>query len=1073
MQSTLNRIASFGMPQRQDPVSSTIRIAQELKAMEEAEKAHIKRAGVMGAGKAHLRQAMQVGKPGVYSSSHREEARKFKGWHYVAIQALMKQGYMCEVKASERFDDDEDKLGPKTKSVYNKEDDKGEPLPRNHRLMELLRRPNPKQSGGAFIAERILQLSLTGVSYVWNVPNKAGLVIERYVLPTAIVEPQWRNSEFEFGCYRIRPEGGRHGGTVDMSAFGFGHSSLYATTEYIDARDVQVVLHPHPILRDDGQSPVNASGTWTDLACKIDESNWSHMELGPDPSLSVEMDGFEGDQEDLDRQKEKFYAEFGGSHNHGKVFFAAAQGEHAKTRIKTLTTSPKDMQYAEGFERMRDAILAIYGVNPLAAGIQAPSGREGLYAPLEHFACLTVQPLLSMLADDDNESFAWQFRTKDRDDSVVTIEYEAKKIKDEERDGAKQDRLVAGMSITKGELRTQNGMELFGDDRDEHFAGTDPEAEQRQMEMQQQQMAAQQSAFGGGNPEGSGSGGFPEPPQFNASGDNPEDSGSGGSEENPESKPALLKPSKPSNFPKSPAHEGKPSKTKFPKPPKAKHDPAGLTPRSHIKRRDNLQDFNREFWSQEEYPVLYYKAKKLYLEPVNNSTPVDMQKIKSMGVRFYVTNLTRNHLPIDRSIADPVLKSSTCGAGSKDAIGFQHGNTCSKDLDRRELDGKGIERKDMPQISSSDMPDFEEWLADRNIETSTGTIPAEDAKPVQSAVSNEKVADMIYAHELGTFDVTEKPITMSSDGFIMDGHHRWAAADEMGFDINVRKVDATADELLELMDEYPRSFKESLNDNRGLDKFSVFDDDEAFPPAEEKGVDTQDRFKDAKGNYTKERQALHNQISAKHFANAEPVDKPVFVIMGGGPASGKSTLIREGYFDDSNMVTVNSDDIKHDLPEYQRGMEQASKVIASYVHEESSELSKKIMTEARDGNYNTILDGTGDGSIESLKKKVDKMRKAGMPVIAQYVTVDTEEAVRRNKSRYEKTGRYVPDIVVKKTHAAVSRTFEDALESGLFDEITLWDTNGDETIKVLEGKGKDYKILDQKAWDRFLDKGKE
>lgn len=429
----------------------------------------------------------------------------------------------------------------------------------------------------------------------------------------------------------------------------------------------------------------------------------------------------------------------------------------------------------------------------------------------------------------------------------------------------------------------------------------------------------------------------------------------------------------------------------------------------------------------------------------------------------------------DNSEWEAFLKG--CGANAPGGGGFQKGNDCAsggkgKDSDRKELkNGKGIARKDMPQIRSDDMKKFETFLRDQSISITDVKIEASKILPVQSEISKEKTEGMVFAHELGTFDVTKKPVLLSNDNYLMDGHHRWAASDELGLSMNGRMVDLPSDQLLEMMEQFPASFKEGLSSNRGIDSFQQFDDDVAYPPMNDRGVDTQQRFS-KNGKYTPERKKLHDEIAKRMFDKVEPAENPVFVIMGGGPASGKSTLIREGYFDDSNMVTVNSDDIKKDFPEYQKGSKLQSKVIASYVHEESSELSKNIMRQGRDKSVNVVLDGTGDSTIEKLKEKITAMKKGGMKSVAQYVTVDTEEAVRRNNERYEKTGRYVPEAVVRKTHAAVANTLKEAIDEGLFDEFTLWDTN-DKTKKIAEGAGKELNVLDQKAWDKFVAKGGE
>jgi predicted ABC-type ATPase len=233
-----------------------------------------------------------------------------------------------------------------------------------------------------------------------------------------------------------------------------------------------------------------------------------------------------------------------------------------------------------------------------------------------------------------------------------------------------------------------------------------------------------------------------------------------------------------------------------------------------------------------------------------------------------------------------------------------------------------------------------------------------------------------------------------------------------------------------------------------------------------------EQYTDAKGNWTPERKTLHTNIISESLKGKTPVDKPVAYLMGGGPASGKSSALRDGGVDvPENTVHIDSDEIKAKLPEYQEMTAAGDTRAAAFIHEESSAVSKDLQKQAASGGYNTLLDGTGDGSIESLERKVEVMRSAGQKVVAHYVTVDTETAVQRAMARAQKTGRLVPEQFIRNNHADVSRVAPEAVARGLFDEFTLWDTNSG-TKKVASAQGSKLTIHDQKAWDAFVAKGK-
>jgi predicted ABC-type ATPase len=235
---------------------------------------------------------------------------------------------------------------------------------------------------------------------------------------------------------------------------------------------------------------------------------------------------------------------------------------------------------------------------------------------------------------------------------------------------------------------------------------------------------------------------------------------------------------------------------------------------------------------------------------------------------------------------------------------------------------------------------------------------------------------------------------------------------------------------------------------------------------------------DSKGmsrKYTPERSELHNKIIDFFFAGVKPVDSPVAHMMGGGPASGKSSVIKSGDVKtDSNSVAIDPDMIKKYLPEYLPGVAKRDDGIASFVHEESSWLGKVLTDKAASGNFNLLIDGTGNTSFESVKSKVEALRKKGFTpdrIRATYVTVDIEEAFKRNDERFAKTGRKVPTSFVEECHAHVSDIVPKLMQDGTFSELELYDTNnGKVPVKVASYVNGKMEILNLSLWDRFLRK---
>jgi hypothetical protein len=106
-------------------------------------------------------------------------------------------------------------------------------------------------------------------------------------------------------------------------------------------------------------------------------------------------------------------------------------------------------------------------------------------------------------------------------------------------------------------------------------------------------------------------------------------------------------------------------------------------------------------------------------------------------------------------------------------------------------ENKGIPRGDMPQIGGKTRPGtkadklpknkdgevdgtdaFISHLEGKKIEVKRTKVPAAELKATQTELIGAKVAGMMLAKD---FDPSERPIFVSRDGYVIDGHHRWAA----------------------------------------------------------------------------------------------------------------------------------------------------------------------------------------------------------------------------------------------------------------------------------------------------------
>lgn len=141
---------------------------------------------------------------------------------------------------------------------------------------------------------------------------------------------------------------------------------------------------------------------------------------------------------------------------------------------------------------------------------------------------------------------------------------------------------------------------------------------------------------------------------------------------------------------------------------------------------------------------------------------------------------------------------------------------------------KGIERKDMPQLKGKPSegsaaskiqagPDgevsiekqFVESLKNQGVKMTPKSVDAAQLKSTQNQLVGSKVVGMIGALEKNPKnpDITA-PIFVSKDGYVLDGHHRWAAMVGLNFfsdkpvHMNVVEVDMSIDDLVKYTNEF-------------------------------------------------------------------------------------------------------------------------------------------------------------------------------------------------------------------------------------------------------------------------------
>ena len=145
----------------------------------------------------------------------------------------------------------------------------------------------------------------------------------------------------------------------------------------------------------------------------------------------------------------------------------------------------------------------------------------------------------------------------------------------------------------------------------------------------------------------------------------------------------------------------------------------------------------------------------------------------------------------------------------------------------------GVSRDKMPQINSKDVGEFVKYLKDKGIEASSSLIDVSKIGMTQKDINVDKVRDLLGVEKSNL----AKPVIISKDNYILDGHHRVVALYNVdkNFKLKTIKIDLGIKDLLNVAREFPKaSFK-------GITEFyGNYDTRHIRPAAPMKGLDEPD-----------------------------------------------------------------------------------------------------------------------------------------------------------------------------------------------------------------------------------------
>lgn len=233
----------------------------------------------------------------------------------------------------------------------------------------------------------------------------------------------------------------------------------------------------------------------------------------------------------------------------------------------------------------------------------------------------------------------------------------------------------------------------------------------------------------------------------------------------------------------------------------------------------------------------------------------------------------------------------------------------------------------------------------------------------------------------------------------------------------------------------------SVMDKMGLTKVDVY---RMIADARKKIMDIQQDTKTmytVNGQYTPERQVLHQRLIDEALANSQPVpdgEEPTLLMTGGVPGSGKSSILGTPDYAErvKNYVALDSDELKGKLAAAD-GINNVTWEAAMY-HEESSDVLEAIMKQATMSRRNILFDATmkSTGKFYTLIGEAEKLH---YKTEIAYADLPLEKAIGRAIARFLRGGRFVDPAYVASNDSKNIKSFEEL--RGMVDVAKHWNTD--------------------------------
>lgn len=198
-----------------------------------------------------------------------------------------------------------------------------------------------------------------------------------------------------------------------------------------------------------------------------------------------------------------------------------------------------------------------------------------------------------------------------------------------------------------------------------------------------------------------------------------------------------------------------------------------------------------------------------------------------------------------------------------------------------------------------------------------------------------------------------------------------------------------------------------------------------------------------------EHEAVYARIASHYLPRSIPSERPVAIITGGQPGSGKSGLAAMAKHDlrsQGGYVLVDADKLRPFHKDYFDLLRKDDKTAANLTHPDAGKWAGRLMVDAVDGRRNLIIDQTSKDP-EAFQKLSKQLRDQGYKIEFRAMAVSDQISQHRIRARYEEQkfvmgfGRFSTKDNHDAAYRGVAETVGRVEKDKLVDAVKLYNLN--------------------------------